>query len=438
MNATLSLGQLHTLSLEAISSKSYVHRLLIATALSKDEGVKIYANTVSEDMKATIACLEALTASIKIEEGYFLVEKGIDFVDKAFLDCNESGSTARFLLPVSICYSNELTMTGKGKLPQRPFGPLNDTLREHEVEITSDFLPISARGNLKSGTYSIAGDVSSQFISGLLFALPLLEGDSRIELTSSLESKGYVDMTLDVLNRFGISVTKEENGYYIPGGQSYHCPKRIDAEGDWSNGGYLLCMGALGKGVTLGGLREDSRQQDRKVVDILRSFGAEVLVENNRVTVSPKKMQGIDVDVTDIPDLVPALCIVAAYAEGESIFRNVGRLRIKESDRIEAILHIMEKINVCAKVNEEKGVVNLLIHGKGGQKAVETENKSKDVKEAEILFDGFGDHRIVMAEAFVSLKEDASVTISGAEAVNKSYPGFFEVVSNMGISVNKE
>lgn len=434
MNATLSLGQLYTLSTEAISSKSYVHRLLIAAALSKREGVEVKTNIVSKDMEATVECLNALGASIKIKENAFLVEKGISFVDKAVLDCKESGSTARFLLPLATFLCKEVTLTGEGKLPQRPFEPLNNTLREKGINISSDYLPLKACGDLKSGVYSIPGDVSSQFISGLLFVLPLLEGDSRIELTTALESKGYVDMTMDVLSGFGINIIPSEFGYTIPGGQVYHCPERIEAEGDWSNSGYLLCMCALGRGVTLTGLRADSMQQDKEVIKILQSFGAEVIVNEDEVTLKASKYKGIDVDATNIPDLIPALCVVAAYADGVSTFHNVGRLRIKESDRIKAIEHIMEQIGVKTKVSENGEVTDLLIFGKGGGQMRGEFFTSAD----EICFDGFGDHRIVMAEAATVLREKSLIRIKGAEAVNKSFPGFFEVISKMGICVTEE
>lgn len=451
MNIRLQRGKQNNVTLDAISSKSHVHRLLIAAALSDniEDSCFIQSNIVSDDMKATLRCLSSLGAMIDINEKGFVVRKPVSFKDEVCLNCGESGSTARFLLPVSLLFSNSLKMNGEGKLPERPFGPLNETLRNMGADISSDFLPLCAKGNLAAGEYVIPGDVSSQFISGLLFALPLLNGDSSIVLTTALESKGYVDLTIDVLKEFGVRIDATETGYRIPGGQRYIAPKEIKSEGDWSNGGFLLCAGAVGNGITIKGLNIASPQKDSAVVDILKQFGARVdtddgsdlrLGENHGfksgVSVYADKLVHADIDAKDIPDLVPALSVVAAYADGITRFRNVGRLRIKESDRIETISALLHQIGVKAETKEKDGQVDLLVYGKNSE---EMNSSSADtIGDLPITINGYNDHRIVMAGAFTALRENQPVVLTGAQAVNKSYPGFFEVCKLMGLSVTEE
>lgn len=435
MNIRLQQGQLNNVCLDAISSKSHVHRLLIAAALSGnlENGCLIRSNIVSDDMKATVRCLSALGAVIDVVEEGFYVRNSVTSQGEVVLNCGESGSTARFLLPVSLLFSECVILNGEGKLPNRPFGPLNKTLRPAGIDISSDYLPLTAKGNLQSGDFLISGDVSSQFISGLLFALPLLKKDSTVTLTTPLQSKGYVDLTIDVLRTFGIRIDRTDKGYCIPGGQNYVAPTEITAEGDWSNSGFLLCAGALAKGISIKGLSLKSIQKDSLVTDILNKFGVKTEFDG-KVSVLPSALTSIDVDAEDIPDLVPALCVVAAYADGTSRFRNVGRLRIKESDRIEAIQAFLREIDVKSSVEEADGQTNLLVFGKS-HKEMQSEDTVGCKEDIEI--DGFNDHRIVMAASMVSLREDRPVVIKGAQAVNKSYPGFFDVCTLIGINVTK-
>ena len=401
--------------LEAISSKSHVHRLLIAAALADGESV-IETNIISEDMQATMDCLTALGAEIQVKENGIYVnpisriskeEKN----DKILLNPRESGSTARFILPVASVLCKQFEMIGSGKLPTRPFAPLCDCMRKNGAVISSDYVPLQGSGTLKPGTYALPGNVSSQYISGLMFALPLLEEDSDM-LTAKLESKAYIDITTDVLKQFGIRMTETKDGYHIPGRQRYHTPGMIKADGDWSNAAAFLCMGAIAGEVKMTGLNLDSTQGDKEIVSVLEQFGAKVVREVSSVTVSSKSLKAIRIDVSQIPDLVPVLCIVAGLAEGRTVFENAGRLRMKESDRIATTKALLEVLGVRMEVVEENQMTNLYIEG------VKEYNGGK--------IDGAGDHRIVMAAAVASLRATAEIEIQGAQAVNKSYPGFFD------------
>lgn len=402
--------------LEAISSKSHVHRLLIAAALADDKSV-IETNIISEDMQATIDCLNAIGAEISVEESRIYVNpiscclQG-DEGEKVLLNPGESGSTARFILPVATVLCKRFRMEGHGKLPTRPFAPLCECMRKNGAVISGDYIPLEVSGELKPGTYELPGNISSQYISGLLFALPLLDNDSNIMLTTKLESKAYIDITKDVLEQFGIQVIETDGGYHIPGKQVYHSPGIIKADGDWSNAAAFLCMGALAGEITLTGLACDSTQGDKEILSVLEQFGAEVIQENNAVTVRKKELKAVRIDVSQIPDLVPVLCMVAGLAEGTSVFENAGRLRMKESDRIATTKALLQILGADLNVVEEDGMTNLYIEG---------------VKEyCGGMVDGAGDHRIVMAATVASLRATKDILIQGAQAVNKSYPGFFE------------
>lgn len=398
----------------AISSKSYVHRLLIASALS-GEASYVYSNIVSKDMEATVNCLNNLGADIVIEDGGFRINRGVSKMSASSIDCNESGSTARFLLPLGAYLCDELTMVGHGKLPQRPFGPLTQALNEHGVDASSEYLPITTKGTLTAGDFSLPGNISSQYITGLLFVLPLLEKDSRILLTTNLESKGYIDITLDVLKSFGIKIDFQDNIFTIPGGQKYQSVKEVYAEGDWSNSAYLLGMGALSGQVEISGLNPNSLQGDRAVLDILQKFGALVSVTKDTVKVEKNVLHGIDTDVSQIPDLVPGIAVIASFADSDTRLRHVERLRIKESDRIESVKALLEafgKKAVCKKYSDGEDLIIC---------AADSNSTSYAVA------DSFNDHRIVMAAFLGAWGMCCELELTGENAINKSYPGFFDL-----------
>ena len=390
--------------LAAISSKSYVHRLIIAASLC-EEDVEIVTNIMSADMEATLRVCEALSSS----------KKGI------VADCGESGSTARFMLPLAALVSDGATLTGSGRLPERPMGPLCDVLRSAGVNVSSDHLPITVSGKPKAGDYEIAGNVSSQYISGLLFMLPLLPGDSTLTIKGGLESAAYVDMTLDVLERFGIIIKKTAKGFLIPGGQKYTYKQgsSITAEGDWSNAAYIMAAAAVGcrksfDSFSVSGLNAASIQGDRAVVDILKEFGVKISHDHGKYTIIGNPQRPVDIDCSQIPDLVPALAVIAAYTNGDSVFRNVGRLRMKECDRVEAVSEMLSKTGVMVYItmDKETGIENMTVCGKGPDSPAGRE----------IAIDSMNDHRIAMAAAAIALAEDVPVVIKDSMSVNKSYP----------------
>ena len=278
--------------------------------------------------------------------------------------------------------------------------------------ISSDFIPLEVSGELRPGTYELPGNISSQYITGLMYALPVLNGDSDIMLTTELESKAYIDITLDVLNMFGIRVEPTENGYHIPGNQKYVAPDKMQAQGDWSNAAFFLCMGAIAGEMTVTEIDATSPQGDKEILNILKKFGAEVTIEETSVIVKQKELKAIRAEVSEIPDLVPVMCVVAALAKGTTVFENAGRLRIKESDRIETTKALLQALGANLRAVEENGKVNLYIDG------------VKEYTGGEA--DSAEDHRIAMSAAVAAVRATAPVTIRGAEAVNKSYPGFFE------------
>lgn len=395
----------------AIASKSDAHRVLICAALS-DTPCELELTTSSEDIEATAQCMRALGATIKMSKTGLLVTPGKP-PERAELNCRESGSTLRFLLPVAAALCESTSFTGHGRLPERPIGELMQAMEQNGVRFSSPKLPLETQGRLRSGVYTLPGNVSSQYITGLLLALPLLEGDSEIVLTTRLESAAYVDITLHALTRFGIEIKKTEKGYFVPGRQCYRAPQRVKVDGDWSNAAFFLVAGAVGKPVTLTGLDVSSPQGDKKICEILQGFGADVRLSGDSVTAAPAPLRAQRVDMTEIPDMLPALAVLAANAEGESVFTGAERLRIKESDRLKTICQMINSLGGDCRETPD----GLIVRGKpltGG------------------TVDGSGDHRIVMAAAAAATVCTGEVTIEGAQAVNKSYPTFFKDFAKLG------
>ena len=397
-------------------SKSDTHRALIAAALCESP-TELNLSGVSEDISATVRCLEAFGAKISTvseERRYIEPVSRLGAATSPLLDCGESGTTLRLLLPVAAALGAGARFTGHGRLPERPLDALIAAMESNGCRFSGHTLPFSVSGKLKSGTFSLPGNISSQYISGLLFAFALADGDSRIELTTKLESAAYVDMTLKTLGDFGIRASQVSGGYTVPGGQKYASPGAYTVEGDWSNAAFFMAAGALGDSVTVTGLAHDSLQGDRAFCDILRRFGATVMQTEAAVTVSGGDLRGIDIDVSEVPDLFPVLAVVAAGSAGTTRLLNAARLRIKESDRIHAVSEMLK--NLGADVTELSD--SLIVQGKkplsGG------------------IADGKNDHRIVMAAAVASILCRDTVTITGAEAVNKSYPQFFSDFNMLG------
>lgn len=394
---------------EAPASKSVAHRMLICAALAKKPST-IKINKTSEDIEATASCLKSLGVTIEKNGELWTVTPPDSYPDEATLDCGESGSTLRFMLPVVSALGVTATLTGHGRLPSRPIAPLLDEMKSHGVECSEGF-PVKVSGKLTGGKYKIAGNISSQFITGLLLALPLCDGESEIEVIPPVESKPYIDITTSVLADFGVAVEESGNIYTVP--HQIPCSGDFTAEGDWSNAAFLLALG-----VKVSGLNLNSVQGDRKILDVLTAFGAEINEENGTLQADLSSLNGTNVDASDIPDLVPVISALAATADGETRIYNASRLRLKESDRIETTVSMVNSLGGEAYPTDD----GLIIKGKqqlsGG------------------TVDGCGDHRIVMSSAVAALRCKNPVIITGAQAVNKSYPEFFNEYNSLGGDAN--
>lgn len=378
------------------ASKSAAHRLLIAAALA-DGPTRIAISAMNRDIEATIDCLRALGADIRPDGGGLAVSPIADAPAEAALDCGESGSTLRFLLPVAAALGVRAVFTGHGRLPQRPNAPLAAALRSHGATIDGDLLPMAARGPLTGGLWTLPGNMSSQYVTGLLFALPLLDGDSEIRLTTPLASAAYVDMTLQALGQFGIAVEASANGWRIPGNQRYHSPGEAAAEGDWSSAAFWLAGNALGARIDVVGLDHTSVQGDRAVTELLGKPA---------------------IDATNVPDLVPALAVVAASLPQQTVITGAARLRLKESDRLRSVADMLAALGHGVTVTPD----GLVIDG-GAPTPCEGDIRTVD---------GANDHRIVMAAAVAAAFSDRPVRVTGAQAAEKSYPDFFRDFTLLG------
>lgn len=408
MELTLSKGSIGGV-IEAMASKSQAHRLLICAALS-DRPTEILCKDISADMEATAGCLQALGAGITYAHGAFSVTPIKKPMENPLLDCGESGSTLRFLLPVAGALGVNATFRLHGRLASRPLSPLWEEMEAHGCSLsrpTPDTL--RCQGKMTGGEFQMAGNVSSQFLSGLFFALPLLEGTSDIMLTTEAESQAYLSLTLRALEQFGVKLLTTEKGWRCERG-SYLSPGYARVEGDWSNAAFWLCAGAVSRPITVKGLNPHSQQGDRAVLELLSRFGAQIHWSQGGVTVSPRPLHGIKIDARNIPDLVPPLALAAACAQGTTRIYGAERLRIKESDRLQSVAGAINALGGKAEITED----GLLITGAdltGGR--VDSQN----------------DHRIAMLAGISSAL--CPVTICGAEAVNKSYPRFWEDLQAM-------
>ena len=404
--------------IRAISSKSDAHRILICAALSQNE-TKINCNVMSKDIAATICCLKAMGTEISVD-GDIITVTPKPFKRQSDLDCGESGSTLRFLMPVVSALGIDTTITGHGRLPQRPISPLKEEMEKKGVTFhTDNRFPLHLTGQLQSGEYEIQGNISSQFITGLLLALPILDGDSIIKLIPPVESKSYLDITVSVLRKFGIEIEEQENLYIIKGNQQYISPKEITVDGDWSNASFFLCAGALCEnGVTVTDLDINSPQGDKKILDVLKNMGADVQINGTEITVKKNKLNGITVDASDIPDAVPIISVVAAACKGDTKIINAGRLRIKESDRIKAVVEMINSVGGKAEETDD----GMIIHG------------GNELFGGKVT--GYNDHRIVMSASIMSCLCKGNVEITDSNAVEKSYPDFFNDFNKMGGNVN--
>ena len=407
MTRTVAPGP-RTGAVQIPASKSQAHRMLICAALSKAPS-RLVLDGFSADIEATVQCLEALGAQLTQETAGLLITPIGARPANAKLDVGESGSTLRFLLPVLGALGVQAEIQMHGRLPERPLSPLWEVLEAHGMQLQQDGAVLHTDGQLCAGDYSLPGNVSSQFISGLLFALPLLSGNSTLTVTGALQSARYVAMTEQALRAAGIHFEKNGQCWTIPGGQRYAAPGRQLVEGDWSNAAFFLCMGALSRqGVCVSGLDPASLQADRAITEILTRFGAEVNIEGDTVTVRRGTLRGITLDAGPVPDLVPVVSVLAALCAGETRIENAARLRIKESDRLRTTAALIEALGGTVRELPDGLIIT-------GQPAL-----------AGGSVDASGDHRIAMSAAVAACGCTQPVTVCGSECVAKSYPAFWE------------
>ncbi|MBR2182871.1 MAG: 3-phosphoshikimate 1-carboxyvinyltransferase [Acidaminococcaceae bacterium] len=416
------------------SSKSMGHRMCICAGLSGN-GCTVDNIAISKDIEATNRCLTGLGVTVKNVSSRYRGRTAFQYSwnhkfpsEPVTADCGESGSTLRFFIPLGALCNVPFSFEGHGKLVSRPLQPYYDIFDKQELRYRTaenGNLPLTVAGKLRPGTYVVPGDISSQFVSGLLFALPLLEGDSTLEILPPLESASYIKLTLSSLRQFGINIIQTDDLHYIiPGNQQYQTPvSRVLVEGDWSQAAFWLVAGAIGcrEGLCCCGLSEASLQGDKAVLKILRSMAANITVQNDCFTVTRSRLNGCVIDAADCPDLVPVLSVAAAVAEGTTHIINAGRLRIKECDRL-AAMH-SELMKLGAEITEEPE--GLLIKGK------------PDGLPGGASVDAWNDHRIAMSMAVAALVCKEPITLTGGESVSKSYPEFWNDYASVGGKAEK-
>lgn len=378
-------------NISVIPSKSQAHRLLICAAFADHPTVLLCSDT-NRDIEATAACLNALGADIRRTESGYEIHPAKMIPPAAVLPCKDSGSTLRFLLPVVGALGVEATFQMEGRLSQRPLSPLWEEMERMGCQLAfTDSNSLQCKGRLRSGEYRIGGSVSSQFISGLLFAAALIPGETKIIVTGKMESKPYIDMTRNAMEIFG----RSSRDFTVLGGVPYVSPAKCIVEGDWSNGAFFLAANALGSRLTIANLSETSLQGDKAAADLL-----------------VKLQEHCEISAADIPDLVPILSVVAACNQG-AVFTNIQRLRLKESDRVQSVIAMLQSLGGKAEATE----TTLTVYGTGLTGG---------------CVDCVNDHRIAMSAAIAATVCTDPVIISGAECVEKSYPRFWEEYRRLG------
>ena len=378
-------------NISAIPSKSQAHRLLICAAFS-DAATEIFCPQTNQDIEATVDCLNALGAYISRTEKGYSVKPATEYPKETILNCRESGSTLRFMLPIAGALGVTTTFILSGRLPFRPLSPLWEEMERMGCTLSRPTEnTIICQGKLDCGNYSISGNVSSQFITGLLFALALIPGKSNLNITGKTESIPYIQMTQKALAKFGVST----DNYCIKGSFPFHSPGHIDVEGDWSNGAFFLAAVKTGSNLFVNGLDPDSPQGDRAVSELLESL------ENN-----------CTICAADVPDLVPILAVVAGCKKGAT-FTHIQRLRLKESDRVASVAQMLNSLGAQTKITEDTITVY-------------------PAQYRSCIIDSVGDHRIAMSAAIAATVANGPVTILGAECVCKSYPGFWDDFKKLG------
>lgn len=392
-------------------SKSYLHRLIICAALSGGD-CTVHNVNASEDISATLSSLYTMgLCTYKATRNDLVISPG-DGRIKGAIDCGESGSTLRFLIGIALTLGEEVTFTGHGRLLQRPQSVYEELCKKHSFLFKADDRSVTVKGQLKAGAYCLKGGVSSQFITGLCLGLAMTGGKSTIEITGNLESAGYVDVTLDVLGAFGVNVGMKNNTICVDGRvqprDEVYCP------GDWSHAANFACMGAVSGGVALKGLDYPSLQRDSYIISILQNMGAVIECNKNEIVFNSSRLDGVDIDGTNIPDIIPVLAVLAGVCQGSCRIYGIGRLRYKESDRIAATVGLINAIGGNAKEVGDDIVITGVPAYSGGNACA------------------CNDHRIAMAAAAASVYADGDITLDEPGCVKKSAPEFWKEFAGLG------
>ena len=407
-------------------SKSLCHRAVIAAGLCHGES-SIGNISMSEDIMATCEIMEKLGVKIIKLSNKILVsgkdklQISNDGAAPKELQCNESGSTLRFLIPIAMHTGEKIIFKGRGKLVQRPLKPYYEIFDRQNIKYTMNncCLPLTIEGSLKPGIFELRGDISSQFITGLIYALPLLNGDSIIKITTEIESIGYIDLTLDILSKFGVVIENNNYREFRIKGNQHYINRDFKVEGDFSQAAFYLAAGVLGGEVECLDLNMESLQGDKIIVDIIKNMGGVITMEQGILKASKSDLKGSIIDASQCPDLVPIVAVLGALSEGTTEIINAARTRIKESDRLKAIATELNKIG--AEVIERED--SILIHGKPWLKGG--------------VVNSWNDHRIAMAMAIASIRCTDKLTIEYSGAVKKSYPKFYEDFKSLGGKIHE-
>lgn len=398
-------------------SKSQSHRAIIAASLAPGKST-ISNIAYSDDVIATIGAMEKIGAKfVKLPHQLHVTGvRRLAVTDDNFIDCNESGSTLRFILPIFSLVKDKVVFTGKKSLFKRPMNLYENLWKKQGLHYQATEDTILTQGTLTPGNYEIPGNVSSQFISGLLFTLPLLKADSTLQVVGDFESRQYVDMTIETLAQFHIKIHVDDQTFRIPGNQTYH-PTNVTVEGDFSQLAFFAVMGILGGSVLCKNVPFQTHQPDRKMLDFIRDMGGVYEVKEQGILFRKSNTVGCSLDVSQCPDIAPVLSVLAACSEGKSQIVNAARLKMKESNRLATTAEMIQKLGGVCDMGEDSLSIQGVPSFQGG------------------TFESHHDHRIVMSVAAASVRAKENIVIHGAEAVNKSYPNFFQDLASLGVQV---
>jgi 3-phosphoshikimate 1-carboxyvinyltransferase len=400
--------------IKAPPSKSLSHRALICAALAKGQSI-ITNISYSEDVIATINALELMGAKFE-KHNQKLIVHGTRRIKAPHnpINCNESGSTLRFLIPVFSLSGKKVSFTGNSSLIKRPQSIYKKIFKEDKNTFELKDNKIIINGSVTAREYILKGNVSSQFFSGLMFSLPLLKEDSTISIDGTLESKGYIDLTIKTLEEFGIEIIELESGYFIKGNQSYE-PTNFNIEGDYSQAAFFLVGGILNGRIKVSDLEHESFQGDKAIIDVIKSMKGKVIFMENGFITDYSSTKGTTIDLSDFPDLGPIIALLGCLSEGKTKIINASRLRIKESDRIDSTVRTLKALGANISSTKDEIII-----------------KGKTTLKGGVTVDSYNDHRIAMMVSIAASLSKEKVILTNANAVSKSYPNFFEDYKNVG------